>query len=289
MCRAVALLLALGSLFFAAGCRNCDLVEAELRTRDNDLRDVRADLARAECQNEALVRELQAVRQGTTSNLSPEQASQTYTLKQITLGRQTGGYDDDGCPGDEALQVVLEPRDCDGHVIKAPGTLHVEALEISTEGLKAPLSTWDVTSDQLRRSWRSGFWSTGYFLVLPWKNWPTSERLRVVARFMLSDGRAFEADKDVAVRLTPVARRKMPAAIPPPPPPDPVIPSPEVPLSSSGKVEQASVSSKAWWLPPPAIPTEQPAITWRPKAPPSLTDFVRLARPAPLAHEPGEE
>src|SRR5205807_409209 len=110
-----------------------DLVEAELRTRENDLREMRADLNRTECQNEALLREIQALRQGGVSHFSPEQASQSYTLKQITLGRGTGGYDNDDCPGDEALQVVVEPRDCDGHTIKAPGELHVEALQITPE------------------------------------------------------------------------------------------------------------------------------------------------------------
>src|SRR5207302_8908304 len=120
----------------------------------------------------------------------------------------TGGVDEDGCPGDEALEVVVEPRDADGHTIKAPGSVHVEALEISPEGLKVPLSSWDLTPEQVRHTWRSGLLSTGYFIVLPWKNWPSSEKLRVVAQFTLADGRLFEADKDITVRLSPLTRRK---------------------------------------------------------------------------------
>ncbi len=217
--------------FCAGGCRNCDLVEAELRSRENDLRELRADLAQAESHNEALVRELSSIRHGTAVKVSPELASQTYTLKQITLGRGTGGVDEDDCPGDEALQVVLEPRDGDGHVIKAPGAVHVEAWEISPEGLKTPISSWDLTPLQLRHTWRSGLLSTGYVIVLPWKNWPTSEKLRVIVRFTLVDGRLFEADKDVTIRLTPPARRKI---VPPPDPADdspslepvPVLPPP---------------------------------------------------------------
>src|SRR5438132_758204 len=146
-----ALLLGLGCLSAAIGCRNCDLLEAELRTRENELREMRADLARAEAHNEALLHELGTLRQSTAAKPSPEQASQTYTLKEIVLGRQTGGYDDDHCPGDEALQVILEPRDGDGHAIKAPGTLHVEVLEINAQGLKTPLSAWDLSADPPRR------------------------------------------------------------------------------------------------------------------------------------------
>jgi hypothetical protein len=225
---------------FVGGCQRCDLVEAELRTREHELQTIKDELGRAACTNEALARELQAIRQSTSAQITPELASQTYTLKQITLGRGTGGYDDDHCPGDEGLQVVLEPKDCDGHTIKAPGALHIEAQEINAEGLKVPLSAWDVPPEQLRRSWRNGFISTGYFVVLPWQNWPNSEGVRVTARFLLADGRLFEADKDITVRVTPVAYRKVPAAPdligkPVPAPPDEVIPLPAPrPVDSQG-------------------------------------------------------
>jgi hypothetical protein len=283
-------------LFSAAGCRNCDLVEAELRARESDMRELRADLARSEADNQALVRELASIRHGGAAKITPELASQTYTLKQITLGRGTGGLDEDDCPGDEALQVVVEPRDADGHTIKAPGSVHVEALEISSEGLKVPLSSWDLTPEQVRLTWRNGLLSTGYFIVLQWKNWPAAEKLRVIVQFALVDGRLFEADKDVTIRLTPLARRKIappdPAAGTPSPGPIPVLPPPR-------KVEPKPTStSKAWWLPPSgsAVTAEignpsavQPAASWRPKAAPSLADSVELFRPTQLKYQPGED
>jgi hypothetical protein len=284
-------------LFAAGGCRNCDLVEAELRSRENDMRELRADLARAESHNEALMRELASLRHGSAAKISPELASQTYTLKDITLGRGTGGVDEDGCPGDEALEVVLEPHDDDGHTIKAPGSVHIEALEISPEGLKVPLSSWDLTPEQVRHTWRSGLLSTGYAIVLPWKNWPSSEKLRVIVRFTLADGRVFEADKDITIRLTPMAPRKIT------PLPDPGDPTPSLEpmpvLPSPRKLEPKPTStSKAWWLPPAnsgvaVVPANgsglQPAAVWRPKPVPSLADSVQLLRPAQLKYQPGED
>lgn len=281
----------------AGGCRNCDLVEAELRSRESELREVHADLTRAEAQNEALMRELASLRHGTVAKVSPELASQTYALKQITLGRGTGGVDEDDCPGDEALQVVLEPRDVDGHTLKAPGSVHVEAQEITAEGLKMPLSSWDLAPDHVRHTWRNGFLSTGYFIVLPWKAWPSSDKLRVTVRFTLVDGRVFEADKDVLVRPTPVARRKIV------PPPDPVEPAPSVdpiPVLPPPRTLQpeSTSTSKAWWLPAPgsavaAKPTNtnrvQPAAMWRPKPGPSLADSVELLRPTSLTRSPGDD
>jgi hypothetical protein len=194
------------------GCRsNRDLIEAELRSKDSDLREVRDELYRCEAYNQALQREMCALRGGNSGYLSPELAAQTYTVQSIVLGRGTGGYDGDNCPGDEALQVIFEPRDPDGHAIKAPGTVEVQALEITKEGTKKPLSSWIVPPEQLRRSWRSGLISTGYSLILPWKNWPTTEKLRVVVRLTLPDGRQFEADKDVTVKLAPGKKGSVPA------------------------------------------------------------------------------
>jgi len=212
--RMISFLLVPAFLCFAlAGCRhNRDLVEAELRTKDRDLHCIRDELNRSEAITESLRRELCALRGISPSHLNPEGASQTYGVTTVTLGRGTGGYDADGAPGDEALQVVLEPKDPDGHAIKTPGTVEVQALEITKEGLKTPISAWTVSPDQLRRSWKSGLLSTGYSLVLPWQMWPSTEKVRVVVRFKLEDGRLFEADKDVTVRVAPEHKRRMPPA-----------------------------------------------------------------------------
>jgi hypothetical protein len=284
-------------LFSAGGCRNCDFVEAELRSRENDLRELRADLARAESQNEALARELTSIRGSSATKVSPELASQTYTLKQITLGRGTGGVDEDDCPGDEALQVVVEPRDGDGHTIKAPGSVHVEAWEISQEGLKTPLSSWDLIPEQVRHTWRSGLLSTGYSIVLPWKNWPSAEKLRVIVRLTLMDGRLFEADKDVTIRLTPVARRKTPPPLDPGEATPSVVPIPVLPPPQ--KLESSPTStSKGWWSAPAGTADTagtgnstavEPAATWRPKSASPLADSVQLLRPAQLKYQPGED
>jgi hypothetical protein len=265
----VAFLLAWGLL--AAGCHHTkrDLVESELRHREGDVHELKAEVSRLHGYNDGLQRELQAVRQSSSAKITPELASQTYTLKSIVLARQTGGYDNDGIPGDEALQVVLEPQDPDDQAIKAPGTLDVQALEFTPEGLKRPLSAWHVPPEQLRPTWRSGLFATGYFLVLPWKNQPTSERVRVVAQFTLADGRVFEADKDVVIHPQQTGDHR--------PPPLPVIegpvgPSlePETPLPPPRKVEPVPPDGAA------------PAALWHTEPAPSLHTAVHILRPVPI-------
>jgi hypothetical protein len=222
-CRGALFLLLLPLLSISAGCRNkTDLVEMELRTRETMLRESQEEQRRVEGQNLALQREIEALRQG--AKVTPEQAAQTFGLKRIMLSRTTGGLDHDGLPGDEILQVVMEPRDVDDHTIKSPGTLQVGVLEISPQGVKTPLCSWDIPPEKLRESWKQGLLSTGYTLTLPWKELPTTEQLRVIVRLITPDHRVYEADKDIKVKLVPGAsfrRTAPPLEMLPPPTPVP--------------------------------------------------------------------
>jgi len=218
----------------ASGCRgNKDRLENELRSRDIQYREALEDLGRAEARSVAIERENELLRKGGV--ISPEQAVQTFGLNRIMFGRGTGGIDNDKIPGDEALQVILEPRDIADHIIKSPGTLHILAMEVSPQGVKTPFSTWTVDPDKLRVSWKQSLLSTGYNLILPWSQCPVFENLRIVARFVTPDGRVFETDKDIRVRL--IAGIRRPPEVSPefiPPPPTPSVPPTIVPMPGGG-------------------------------------------------------
>jgi hypothetical protein len=250
-------------LLAAAGCRhaNQELLESELRTKEIQYRELLDEHEKSEHHSKALEREIEAIRRG--SKLSSEQAAQIYNLKRIVLGRLTGGQDTDKKSGDDALLLVVEPRDGADHVIKAPGRLTVWVLEITPEGVKKPFSTWEISSDELARSWKSGLLSSGYVLTLPWKSYPTSENLRVVARLVTPDGRAFEADKDIRIRLVPGADKLRPAPF------EKELNGPEIlprPLDGDSRA-------------PVRFGTVAPAGLWQ-AAP--LDDAVKLQRPSPV-------
>jgi hypothetical protein len=231
------------------GCQHCQPVERELRNREREVRELREELERSTALNQAFHQELCQIKQGVvppqpavretpgkTESSKPAAPAEPAaalplsaggrgvggegvlppsTIKEVALGWQTGGYHQGRQPGDDALQVVLEPRDHDGSTIKTPGCLRVTALEILPEGLKRPLSSWEIPADHLRRSWKSGLFGSGYYVVLPWKCCPATEKVRVVAQFMQADGRLFEADKDVTIHLPPgAASHAVPALAP---------------------------------------------------------------------------
>ncbi|MCS6975715.1 MAG: hypothetical protein NZM31_01725 [Gemmatales bacterium] len=213
------LLLALG---FSLGCRsNCELVEAELRSKEAQLADLRRELDQRDCLVQSLEREVARLQQMACASPGAPQGPPVPCVKEIRLGRLTGGYDEDPVlPGDEALQVILEPLDCDGQSVKAPGSLRLEVFEITPQGIKVPLSSWDFPPGELRRKWDTPFLGNpSYRITVPWKSWPMHEKLRVVARFTTLDGQCFEADRDVTVRLAaqPAVRERI---VSPPPPPE---------------------------------------------------------------------
>jgi hypothetical protein len=275
------------SCTFVLGCRNNnELLENELRVRDNKYREALEEQRAAELRVEALQREVLALRQG-NAPVTPEVAAQTFGLKRITLGRSTGGYDQDPLPGDDQLQVVVEPRDMDDHVIKSPGCLFIAAIEITPQGLKTPLCSWEIGDSELRRSWKQGLLSTGYTLNLPWKKLPTTEAMRVVVQLKTPDGRVYEADKDFKVRLVAGAiqqRQELP--FPPPPnaiPSPTIIPPGAMPLQEVPNLQPTSVSRYAPRSTPIPDATPTTGIQWS-AAP--LTGAARLGRPESLNATP---
>lgn len=286
----------------AVGCRSCDRVEAELRAREQDVRTLKDENSRLDCLNHAMERELAAMRGLPGPDGVIEKPSEPYPVRSLVVGRQTGGRSGDGCGLDDGLTVVVEPRDCDGQAIKAPGALLVELYERPEEGEVRFLWRWEVTPDQLRCSWQNGLFSTGYRLEFDFKTWPTTPRLRVVAKFRMINGRLFVADRDFVVRLPPErARRPLPAPTPVPspgeekPPQEEKLPPPKMdPAPKEVLPRPAEVPGKPAPV-PPANPENNPPPKKKPgeETPgPILTHakaqkpIVEMFRPVPMVLDP---
>lgn len=212
------------------GCKSnkkYDLIEAELRTRDRELAETRHALDQARNVNRAYEGSRGPALPGAPVHPASSPGS-ACPVSEIALARGTGGVDDDGVPGDESLMVVIVPTDEDKSAVKVMARATVAAWEVSPQGIKTPIGAWDVSADQLRPTWRSGLLATGYFVALPWQTYPTTNRVRVAVRLTTTDGRTFEADRDVTVH--PVARGGPALPYPVTPgvayPSTPVVPSP---------------------------------------------------------------
>jgi hypothetical protein len=260
---------------FTSGCqthnKRYDLIEAELRTRERELADTRAALD----QSKNLLRAYEAAQQRGVP--SPQASGPYLPLKEIAIGRGTGGVDEDGAPGDEGLMVVIVPRDEDGSSVKVPGKALVAAWEIAPSGLKTHIGSWELSSDQLRRTWKSGLISTGYFVAVPWQTLPSTDRVRVAVRLVTADGRAYEADRDVSVR-------------PPYPPRNNVLPYPSTPVPGvhpSAPTIPTPPGRQPLFpeMPPPNVPPAIPPGTEELPPPAPVEKAARLLPPVKQSSE----
>jgi hypothetical protein len=266
---------------FATGCRQLgnltgkqdkpDLLEAELRTRERELQEARAEIAH--------LRQLADLHPGVPGYCPPggvppsiphggKPPAGGIPLRDVLLGNGTGGLDEDGRPGDEGLMVALVPKDDDGTAVKVPGTVQIAAFEISREGLKTPIGRWRITPEQLKKTWKSSLLSSGYFIPLQWDKPPGTDRVRVSVRFETTDGKPFEADKDFPVKPLPGVTPRtggMGEELPPPGVligPGSALPGPTPgPTAPVGPVIPPGTEI----LPPPAYPTSSgPAAILKP-------------------------
>jgi hypothetical protein len=240
-----------GSLLGCRPNKRYDTIEAELRTRERELAETRAALEQAQTLNRAYEHSRGHPAFPGAPAPVPTGPGPACPIRDIALARGTGGLDDDGLPGDEAFMVVIVPQDEDRSAVKVAGRATIAAWEITPAGIKNPIGTWELSADLLRQTWRSGIFATGYFVTLPWRSFPTTERVRVAARLTTTDGQAFEADRDITVRPAPQA---FPRSVPIPGvvPDQPGVPYPSTPVTPPGR--EPLLPGK----PPPGVPPEIP-------------------------------
>ncbi len=256
----VLLVVAVTGSLAAVGCRQIkeiggknekhDLLEAELRTREREILELRAENQQLKQLADIYVRGNPpggVIVTGPVVTMPPgavvtSHTSETAIIRTLTLATGTGGRDDDGFPGDETLQVVISPKDADGTAVKVPGKAVVTAFEILPEGQKVPIGRWDITAEQLRKAWKGGLLGSGYFLPLQWDLPPTSSRVRVAVVFTSNDGRSFESDRDVTVKPLPGIGKSTPTV---------VLPGPTPPVIIPGGPTMPGLPPKGTELPPP--------------------------------------
>jgi hypothetical protein len=304
-----------------AGCRGrSDLVEAQLRSRERELAELKGELYQLKSATQALERGFVEQNLGhppppplpppVVGQLmpapppppevhpgaplaTPTGAAPDFLLKDVTVGRPTGGLDEDGKPGDEAVRVTVVPRDVDGHAVKAPGHVQVSLASITPDGLKLPLDAFDVGPTQLRSSWRAALLGSGYQLTFPLKDPPAYDKLRVVVRFTTPGGRTFEAERDVTLRPGTALPTPMSPVAPPLVAPPTVVTPPAAVTPPPAKSEPLPPPKGAAEPPPPPEPPPSDTGPALPVAPVKVGKPDTDVRPTvsllpPVSVQPGD-
>lgn len=194
---------------FAGGCAargDIELLETQLRNRENELRTARQELNAAREELLASQRENRLLQQNLADRdappLLPETAQQLARITGIRFDEKlTGALNRDDVAGDDFLNVVVAPHDAFNAVVRQDGTLEIELLDLSQPEERRVVAARRIDADESGPIWHNGFLGQGFQFELPWETQPRSSTLALHARFTTLDGRTFDATQTIPVHI----------------------------------------------------------------------------------------
>lgn len=180
---------------------------------------------------------------------------------------ETAGFDADGQPGDEGIEVVLDALDAQGRAIAAPAEVAVVVLDPALEGQAARVARWDIAAEQLARSFVPRGSGSTMRLKLTWPGAPPQHgQLHLFVRYTTADGRPLKVDQPIRVAMPGERLSRWAPALPSPP--SATGPSPAVSMADrraapwrAGQTSPAATPTTS----PPTAPLARP--TWSPNRP----------------------
>ncbi len=200
-------LLCVVALALTAGCAGTgkrDVLESRLRHQEEMLSRYQAQLDRAETELEIARRETASLRTQLAESRNghpPHEASDaSFRVAGVAFSTlMTGGTETDDQPGDDGLTVVLVPQDADGELVKVPGTVEIEAFDLSHPEGAQRIGHWRFDADESYRYWHNGVIQSGYQFELPWQDLPRSEKVLLHGRIVAADGRQFDTTHTIRI------------------------------------------------------------------------------------------
>lgn len=116
--------------------------------------------------------------------------------KSLSQGKNT-----DGRPGDDGIEVLIQPKSADGTVVDEAGNLTVSLIDPSADQGERQIGQWTFLQEEAELFFAEDeFDNRGILLNLSWdKIVPTHKRLTVYVRFETSDGRVMESTSDLFI------------------------------------------------------------------------------------------
>jgi hypothetical protein len=191
----------------------------------------------------------------------------------------TGGVDLDHRPGDDGLSLLVEPRNAADQFVPLAGNISVVLLDPQQSGDAARIARWNFDTGETKQAIRQEGDARGIRLEMPWPSRvPESSQLRLFVRYETADGRKFQTEREVFIKLagqyserwTPRPperqRRNQPVHSAIAQPSQSAAPSPAAP---SVAAQPAMAEPKPAASSPPAVLTPPPALSEAPGAAPS--------------------
>jgi hypothetical protein len=103
---------------------------------------------------------------------APRDVEKLYYPVEIRLVRRTGGVNTDGKPGDDAVNVYIQPIDRNGDIVKAAGEIDVQLYDLAEPDDRQLVGEMHVPLDEAGKAWYGQLMTQHFTVVCPWKNGP---------------------------------------------------------------------------------------------------------------------
>ena len=202
-------LVAIAAGLLCVGCAsrgNVDLLEAQMRRQEDEIRTLHAQVEQTQAELVAARRLNEKLNQRLVQHASHDETFDLnelhFRVKSLKINTLlTGGSNRDGKPGDDQLTLIFTPQDDRGKPVRLPSTVECELLDPAQSPGQRQLGKWTFNVKQTAAAWQSILGSTAYRFELPWQQRPQSEQLELHVRLRSAHGDLFEATCPVTISL----------------------------------------------------------------------------------------
>lgn len=176
-------------------------VQRDLLSTQDQVRQLQEEVAAKEQANALL--KSQVARQ---LRVEPEKLEKLVVPVKIELERQSGGYDEDGEPGDDGIILYIQPIDRQGDVIKAAGSIKVTLLDLANPPDQYVVGEYVFDANKTRELWYGRMWTHHYTVRTPWYKGRPPRHNKITARVVFTDlltGKDLEAQGVFEIKFPP--------------------------------------------------------------------------------------
>ncbi len=195
-------------LAFSLCCLGCDAQTDSMRRLKDQVEAQKTQIATLEKNLADAQKTVDEQKQqiATLQKVGPDRMAKLVVPTGIQFARLTGGYDDDGRPGDDGVVAYVQPVDVKGHVIKVAGSIRMQVFDLANPPGRQVVAEgeWDV--DHVADMWNGRLWTGHYTVKCPWpppdRKPPDHRELTIRVEFTdLLTGKTFTAQKVVEVKF----------------------------------------------------------------------------------------
>jgi len=122
-------------------------------------------------------------------------------VSQIYLNPQyTGSANLDNTPGDDGINVLIQPQNQSGQFVPQAGQLTIVALDPTRQGDAARLARWEFDADAIQTMLSSQGNRRGIFLQLPWPGQaPSGKQVQIFVRYRQGNATPIQTRHELAL------------------------------------------------------------------------------------------